>query len=116
MASLHAEPFRILGNGLGRNPPGVLREAIAAVESQFADRMERWVAGEGFSTLLVAVTENYVAMWKLNADLWDSTWRVLRVPGRADLDRLAAQMARTEDKLEMVLQAVEALQDARGNG
>jgi hypothetical protein len=79
-------------------------------EGQLAEGMERLVAGEGFSELLVGMTENTVAMWKMSADIWDSVLRSLRLPGRADIDRLAGQLARTEDKLERLLQEVERLQ------
>jgi hypothetical protein len=75
--------------------------------------MERMVAGEGFSELLVGITENTVAMWRISADVWDALWRSLRLAGRSDIDRLAGQVARTEDKLELLLQAVEALQDRK---
>jgi hypothetical protein len=81
-------------------------------EAQLAEGMERFVAGEGFAELLVGVTENTVALWRLSADAWDMVWRSLRVTGRADFDRLARQLARTEDKLELLLQAVERLEDS----
>jgi hypothetical protein len=82
-------------------------------EGQLAEGMERFVAGEGFAELLVSMTQNTVAVWKLSADFWDLVWRRLRLPGRPDIDRLARQLARTEDKLELLLQAVERLQDGR---
>jgi hypothetical protein len=37
--------------------------------------------------------------------------RNLRLAGRADITRLARQLNRTEDKLERILQEVEALRD-----
>ena len=37
--------------------------------------------------------------------------RNLRIAGRADVTRLARQLHRTEDKLERVLQEIEALRD-----
>jgi hypothetical protein len=80
-------------------------------EGQLAEGMERFVAGGGFAELLVGMTENTVAAWRMSADVWDSVWRSLRLPGRGDIDRLAGQLARTEDKLELLLQAVERLQD-----
>jgi hypothetical protein len=88
-----------------------VRGLIDEFEGQLAQGMERLVAGEGFSELLVAMTENTVAVWRMSADVWDLVWRGLRLPGRADIDRLARQLARTEDKLELLLQAVEQLQD-----
>jgi hypothetical protein len=91
-------------------PPG-LRELLERFEGHVAEGFERLVAGEGFAELLVGMTENTVAIWRMNADTWDLWWRALRLPARPDIDRLARQLARTEDKLELVLQAVERLQD-----
>jgi hypothetical protein len=91
--------------------PEALRGLMEEFEGQLAQGMERLVAGEGFSELLVAMTENTVAVWRMSADVWDLLWRGVRLPGRADIDRLARQLARTEDKLELLLQAVEQLQD-----
>ena len=99
--------------GLLRDAPDGLRGLMEEFEGQLAQGMERLVAGEGFSELLVAMTENTVAVWRMSADAWDLVWRGLRLPGRADIDRLARQLARTEDKLELLLQAVERLQDSQ---
>ena len=39
--------------------------------------------------------------------MWGLVVRNLGLAGRADIDRLAGQLERHEDKLELVLQAVE---------
>jgi hypothetical protein len=93
--------------------PGGVGELIEQFEGQLAAGFERMVAGEGFAELLVGMTENTVGIWKISADAWDLVWRALRLPGQTDINRLAHQLARTEDKLELLLQAVERLQDAR---
>jgi hypothetical protein len=90
-------------------PEAHLRRLIEEIEGQTAQAMEQLVAGEGFSELLSRVTENVVAMSKISADVGDLVLRNLRIAGRADVDRLARQLARTEDKLELLLQAVERL-------
>lgn len=41
----------------------------------------------------------------------DLVLRHLRIVGRSDIIRLARQLNRTEDKLELVLQRIEELQD-----
>jgi hypothetical protein len=84
-----------------------LRKMVDAVEGQAAAAMEQFVAGEGFSELLVRVTENVVAVSRISSDLWDLTLRNLRLAGRGDIDRLGGHLLRTEDKLEMLLQAFE---------
>jgi hypothetical protein len=91
-------------------PETHLREVIEELEAQTAEAMEQLVAGEGFSELLSRTTENFVALSKLNSDFWDLVVRNLRIAGRADIDRLARQLGRTEDKLELLLQAVERLE------
>jgi BMFP domain-containing protein YqiC len=64
------------------------------------------------------VTENAVALTRIGNEAMDLVLRNLRVASRQDLNRLTRQLARTEDKLEQVLQEVEALSDriASSNG
>lgn len=81
-------------------------------EAQAARAGERLVGSSGFATLLGQLAENVAALSKLSNDAIDLAWRNLRVAGRRDIVRLARQLARTEDKLERVLQEVEALRDA----
>lgn len=94
---------------------GWWRGRLQGFESEAASGMERFVAGDGFAEMLVNLTENASAMSRLSADFWDLVLRNLRVVGRADIDRLARQLAGTEDKLERLLQAVEPIrQDVLG--
>ena len=72
---------------------------------------EQVVQRNAFGELLAMATENVVALAKLGADAGDLTVRNLRLAGRRDVARLGQQLARTEDKLEAVLQEVERLQD-----
>jgi hypothetical protein len=87
-----------------------LRSMVDAIEGQTAAAMEQFVASEGFSELLVRLTENMVAVSKIGADVWDLVLRNFRLAGRGDIDRLARQLLRSEDKLELLLQAVERLE------
>jgi hypothetical protein len=80
-------------------------------ESETASAMERLVASRGFAALLGQMAENAAAVTKLSADAMDLALRNLRVAGRRDVVRLSRQLARTEDKLERVLQEVEELRD-----
>lgn len=79
------------------------------MEVQAAQAGERLVGSGGFASLLGQMGENTAAMTKLTADAMDLVLRNLRVAGRRDVIRLARQLARTEDKLEQVLQEVENL-------
>jgi len=83
----------------------MLREGEAAL----AAAMEQTVQQDAFGELLVRATENVMAVTKIAFDIGDAVVRNLRLAGRADINRLGRQLARTEDKLELLLQEVEAL-------
>jgi uncharacterized membrane protein YccC len=81
------------------------------LESQAAQASEHLVGTRGFAGLLGQVAENTAALTKLGNDAMDLVLRNLRLAGRRDVVRLARQLARTEDKLERVLQELETLRD-----
>ncbi len=81
------------------------------LESQAAQASEHLVGTRGFAGMLGQMAENAAALTKLGNDTMDLVLRNLRLAGRRDVVRLARQLARTEDKLERVLQEVEALRD-----
>jgi len=101
-----------------RTPDEQVRALYEEAESQTAKAMEQLVARPGFGQTLAWSTENMVAIAKIVADVGDLVVRNLRLAGRQDINRLARQLNRTEDKLEMLLQEVERLQDQidAGNG
>jgi hypothetical protein len=80
-------------------------------ESEAAKASERLVGSGGFASLLGQLAENTAALTKLSGDGLDLVLRNLRLAGRRDIIRLSRQLARTEDKLERVLQEVEAVRD-----
>jgi hypothetical protein len=59
--------------------------------------------------LLVRLAENTFALLQLSTRAIDLALRNLRIAGRRDVDRLARQLRRTEDKVERVLEEVEGL-------
>lgn len=83
-------------------------------ESAAAKASERLVATGGFAALLGQMAENVAALTKLSAGVMDGTLHNLRVAGRRDVIRLERQLARTEDKLERLLQEIERVQDRLG--
>ncbi|HEY5316492.1 MAG TPA: hypothetical protein VIJ20_00825 [Solirubrobacteraceae bacterium] len=93
-----------------KGKPGRLR-LYEELEAQSARASEEIVSGSGFTTLLARAAENAAALTKLSGDAMDLVLRNLRVAGRRDVVSLARQLARTEDKLERVLQEVEELRD-----
>jgi hypothetical protein len=92
-------------------PTEQVRALYEQLEGQVAQAGERFVGTEGFSAVLGQLAENAAALTKLSADAMDLVLRNVRVAGRRDIVRLARQLARTEDKLERVLQEVEQLRD-----
>jgi hypothetical protein len=84
---------------------------LGELETQTANAMEQFVARPSFGRMLVAAAENVAALTRIGADVADLALSNLRIAGRADIVRLARQLQRTEDKLELVLQEVERLRD-----
>ncbi|MGI8596981.1 MAG: hypothetical protein ACR2LY_06820 [Thermoleophilaceae bacterium] len=93
-----------------RTPTQEAKRLFEQVESQTAQAMEQLVGREGFGELLGRMTENAMALTRMGQGMLDMGVRNLRVAGREDVVRLARQLARTEDKLERVLQEVERLE------
>lgn len=93
--------------------PGLVDAAGAIagrIESTAAEKAESAVGGRGFATLLGWVAENAIAVTRIGSDVADLAVRNLRLAGRKDLARLGEQQARTEDKLERLLQEVQNLE------
>ena len=88
------------------------RRLYDEAEAKAAQAAESLVARDSFGELLAKVTENSLFLVKLGSDAADLVVRNLRLAGRRDITGLARQVARTEDKLERVLQEVERLRDA----
>lgn len=94
----------------GDSPMDLIRRLYEDSESFNADAMEKIVNSNGFSELLALSTSNILALIRLGNTGMDQFVRSLRLAGRVDMARLGRQQARTEDKLELVLQAVEKLE------
>src|ERR1700730_18335715 len=80
-------------------------------ENRTSKAFEELVARDSFGELLARMTENVVGLTRIGTDVFDLVLRNLRLAGRQDVTRLARQLARAEDKLELVLQQVERLHD-----
>ena len=107
------------------DPAAEARRLYEEQESRTAKAWEEVVKRDAFGEVLARLTENTLAVMKIGNDVADLVVRNLRIAGRRDLASLGRQLARTEDKLEMVLQEVERLQaqvdaareaEARRNG
>src|SRR3954466_2508992 len=97
-------------------PADEARRLYEEAEGRTARAMEDLVARDSFGELLAKVTENALAVVKMGGDAADLVVRNLRVAGRRDITGLARQLARTEDKLELVLQETHRLRDAVESG
>ena len=86
-------------------------QALEDAEKQTAGAMEQLVQSNAFGELLARSTENVMGLTRIGFDTFDLVIRNLRIAGRKDVARLGTQLARTEDKLERVLQEVEDLRD-----
>jgi hypothetical protein len=91
-------------------PEQHMRRLYEEAEACTAQAVEEIVGRESFDELLAKVT-NVAALTRIGNDTWDLVVRNLRLAGRPDITRLGRQLARTEDKLELVLQELEAVRD-----
>jgi hypothetical protein len=105
------------------SPADEVQRLYNEAEAAMGKAMEDLVSRESFGALLVRVTENVMGLTQVANGAIDLMVRNTRLAGRTDIVKLARQIARTEDKLEMVLQEIErvharldALQPPQANG
>jgi methyl-accepting chemotaxis protein len=92
-------------------PEQEVRRLYEETETRVARAAERVVSRDSFGVMLAQMTENAVALTRIGNEAMDLVLRNLRIAGRQDINRLTRSLNRTEDKLEQVLQEVEALRD-----
>jgi hypothetical protein len=92
-------------------PEQEVRRLYDEAEARTAKAVERVVARDSFGEVLAMATENTIALMRIGFDGLDLLWSNLRLAGRRDITRLSQRLARTEDKLELVLQEIEHLRD-----
>ena len=95
-------------------PEQEVRRLYEEAETRMARAAERVVSRDSFGELLAMMTENVVAITRIGNEAMDLVLRNLRLASRQDINRLTRALGRTEDKLEQVLQEVEALHDQLG--
>lgn len=93
------------------SPTDQVKALYEESEKRTADAFEQLVARDSFGELLAHMTENVIGLVKIATDAYDLMLRNLRLAGRQDITRLGRQIARTEDKLELVLQEIERVQE-----
>jgi alkylhydroperoxidase family enzyme len=73
--------------------------------------LENVVNSKAYGEMLGQTVGNLVALNRMGNDAMDLAVRNARLAGRSDVVSLHRQLARNEDKLEMVLETVERLED-----
>jgi hypothetical protein len=102
------------GGALERRAPSPdeqVRALYEQAESETAKAFEELISKPSFGRLMAMSAENVAAISRIGTEVADLVLRNLRLAGRADVVRLARQLHRSEDKLERLLQEVEALRD-----
>jgi outer membrane murein-binding lipoprotein Lpp len=93
-----------------QGPLGQAHKLYETLEARVGSALESVVAGNAFAELLATSATNAMGVSKLVNDAVDQAVRATRLAVRQDILGLAKQQARTEDKLERLLQLVEELQ------
>jgi BMFP domain-containing protein YqiC len=91
-------------------PLGQAYKAYEQLEGRLSTALDQLVGSNGFADLLASSATNVMALTRVANGTVDQAVRATRLAVRKDVTDLARQLARTEDKLERLLQAVEALQ------
>jgi hypothetical protein len=92
-------------------------QAYERIEGQLSVALDKLVATNGFADLLATSATNVMALTRMANGTIDRVVRTTRLAARHDVTELGRQLARTEAKLERLLQVVEELQgqlDATG--
>ena len=95
-------------------PTDPMASAYAAYEqfeSRLSTAMDHLVATNGFAELFTTSATTMMALTRMANGAIDQAMRTTRLAVRHDVTSLARQLARTEDKLERVLQMVESISD-----
>ncbi|MDI3332010.1 MAG: hypothetical protein QJR09_14960 [Micrococcus sp.] len=95
----------------GNNGDRPYRQYLDDVLAAASPGLEEVVNSRAFGHMLSQTAGNLVALHRLGNDALDLVIRNARLAGRADVTSLHRQLARNEDKLEMVLETVERLED-----
>ncbi len=85
--------------------------AYEQFESRLSTAMDQLVGTNGFAELFTTSASAMMAMTRTVNGALDEAVRATRLAARQDVTSLARQLARTEDKMERLLQLVEDISD-----
>jgi hypothetical protein len=91
----------------GSDPLASAYERYEQFESRLSSAMDQLVATNGFAELFTTSASVMMSLTRHVNGAIDEAVRVTRLAARQDVTSLARQLARTEDKLERMLQLVE---------
>jgi BMFP domain-containing protein YqiC len=97
-------------DGASADPLAQAYAAYEQLEGRLSTAMDRLVATNGFAEIFTTSATNLMAIMRIVNGGVDQAVRMTRLAVRQDITGLARQLARTEDKLERLLQAVEQLE------
>jgi BMFP domain-containing protein YqiC len=95
----------------GADPLAQAYAAYEQLEGRLSTAMDQLVATNGFAEIFTTSATNIMAIMRIVNGGVDQAVRATRLAVRQDITGLARQLARTEDKLERLLQAVEQLEE-----
>lgn len=87
------------------------RKSIDDFLSTATPGLEEVVNSKSFGAMLSQTAGNLVALQRIGNEMTDLALRNARIASKADVTSLQRQLARTEDKLELVLESAERLED-----
>ncbi len=97
------------------SPMEQIRRAYEETEKKTSQTMEEVVSSQGFAEVLSMLVGNAMSASRISGNVLDDIVRRTHIAGRTDLAGVGRQIGRTEDKLELVLQRIEALEgEVRG--
>ncbi|MEP7159803.1 MAG: hypothetical protein ABI746_01730 [Dermatophilaceae bacterium] len=97
------------------SPMEQIRRAYEETEKKTSQTMEEVVSSQGFAEMLSMLVGNAMSASRISGNVLDDIIRRTHIAGRTDLAGVGRQIGRTEDKLELVLQRIEALEgEVRG--
>ncbi len=100
-----------MADATGNNGDRPYRQYLDDVLAAASPGLEEVVNSKAFGHMLAQSAGNLVALHRLGNDALDLAIRNARLAGRSDVTSLHRQLSRNEDKLEMVLETVERLED-----
>jgi hypothetical protein len=100
-----------MADATGNHGDRPYRQYLDDVLAAASPGLEEVVNSKAFGHMLAQSAGNLVALHRLGNDALDLAIRNARLAGRSDVTSLHRQLSRNEDKLEMVLETVERLED-----